>query len=720
MQQLVDLGRLDPLDGLVLADQLLPHHVDRDLDGGLRGALGRPGLQHPELALLDGELQILNVAIVLLKALGVAFELFVDVRHQLLEGRDRLRGTDAGDDVFALGVRQVIAIEDFLTGVGIAREGHAGAGVVAHVAEDHGLHVDRGAQVMRDLVEVAVIGGALVVPGGEHGLDGLAQLLQRIVRERLAALFENDVLEFFEKLLELLRLELRIGLDLGLFLGELEPLLELFSLDAEHDFAEHLREAAICVKGEPAVIGELRQAFQRLRIEAEVENGVHHARHRKLGARAHRHQQRVLDVTQLLAGLLLDVVQRLDRLLPHAIRELLARRVIGVAGLGRDREAGWHRQPGARHLGHARPFAAEQVAHALVPFFEQVHPFLQGRGLRFRTCLRRDGHARASLEPDGYRVKDSKRVSQVLGGGGGGGVARALPRDCAGLRRAAVFPKSSTYWSPKLPLTWSTPATIPGPLAFTLPATKVTVTTHVACGASVSGDGVQPDALNGLSVETLVIVRFTSPLLVTVTAIWLTAAVPSKVRLSGLKTMPLPRPKPVKATCCGLSSALSVRVSDPVRGPCEPGAKATLMTQLALTAREPTHAVESTRRKSPVMVLPVTISGAVPTLVMVIGLGTLVVPTARFPKSSPVGGAMLATGATPIPVSPIVCGLPAALSLMVNPPGRVPAWVGVSRTVTWQACPASSPVLGQSVEAVNSGLGVACTELTVIGRLPLL
>ena len=165
MQQLVDLRGLDPLHRLVLRDQLLVDHVDRDFDRRLGGALRGPRLQHPQLALLDGELEVLHIAVVLLQPLGVRFKLFVDIRKLLLQGCDRLWGADPCDHVLALGVRQVIAVEDFLAGVGVAREGDAGAGIVAHVAEDHGLDVDGGAQVVRDLIEVTVVRGPLVVPG---------------------------------------------------------------------------------------------------------------------------------------------------------------------------------------------------------------------------------------------------------------------------------------------------------------------------------------------------------------------------------------------------------------------------------------------------------------------------------------------------------------------------------------------------------------------------
>ena len=68
MQQLVELCRVrraGSLPSLLISP--LVHHVHRDLDGGLAGALAVAGLQHVELAFLDGELEVLHVAIVLLQ-----------------------------------------------------------------------------------------------------------------------------------------------------------------------------------------------------------------------------------------------------------------------------------------------------------------------------------------------------------------------------------------------------------------------------------------------------------------------------------------------------------------------------------------------------------------------------------------------------------------------------------------------------------------------------
>ena len=58
--------------------------------------------------------------------------------------------------------------------------------VVVAVAEHHRLHVDGGAEVVADALADAVGDRPGAVPAAEHGLDGAAQLLHRVLRERLA------------------------------------------------------------------------------------------------------------------------------------------------------------------------------------------------------------------------------------------------------------------------------------------------------------------------------------------------------------------------------------------------------------------------------------------------------------------------------------------------------------------------------------------------------
>ena len=73
--------------GFFLGDQAFVHHIDREAHGGEAGALAVARLQHPELALLDGELDVLHVVVVLLEHLADLVELLVDLGHVLAESR---------------------------------------------------------------------------------------------------------------------------------------------------------------------------------------------------------------------------------------------------------------------------------------------------------------------------------------------------------------------------------------------------------------------------------------------------------------------------------------------------------------------------------------------------------------------------------------------------------------------------------------------------------
>ena len=113
-EQLDDLGRLDPAERLLAGQDPLPHHVDRDLHRGRGGALGRSRLEHVQLAALDRELEVLDVAVVALQALGDLVELLIHLRQLVAHLADLGRGPDAGHHVLALRVGQVLAVEDLL------------------------------------------------------------------------------------------------------------------------------------------------------------------------------------------------------------------------------------------------------------------------------------------------------------------------------------------------------------------------------------------------------------------------------------------------------------------------------------------------------------------------------------------------------------------------------------------------------------------------------
>ena len=91
--------------------------------------------------------------------------------------------------------------------------------------------------------------------------------------------FRKDPLECLGEFLEVLRGEVRVKLDALLGFLLVDGVLEELSLDAHDDAREHLDEAAIGVPGEALVVGLLDESLDRLVVEAEVEDGIHHARH---------------------------------------------------------------------------------------------------------------------------------------------------------------------------------------------------------------------------------------------------------------------------------------------------------------------------------------------------------------------------------------------------------------------------------------------------------
>ena len=286
VQQLVELARLHPEERLPLRNQSLVDHLDRNADRGLRGALAAARLQHVQHAVLDGELEILHVPIVFLQPAGDLAELRIDLGHLILQLRDRLRRADAGHDVLALGVQQILAVELSGPGGRVARESDAGAGSLPFVAEDHRLHVDGGSEVLGDVVLLAVEDRPVVVPRAKDGVARHVELRPRVLGKVAPGPLANDPLEGSGQSLEVLRREIEVGLDPLLALQPADLVFEFVLGDVEDDVAEHGQKAPVGVPGEAGIAGPLGEAAHRLVTEAEVEDGIHHARHRELGTGA--------------------------------------------------------------------------------------------------------------------------------------------------------------------------------------------------------------------------------------------------------------------------------------------------------------------------------------------------------------------------------------------------------------------------------------------------
>ena len=160
----------------------------------------------------------------------------------------------------------------------------------------------------------------------------------------------------------------------------------MMMLEAEHHVGIHGDEAAIAVIGEAAIAGHFRQRLDRLVVEAEIEHGIHHARHRGAAAGAHRDQQRIFGIAERLAGQLADMVERLFDLRLQFLRIGFVVRVEIGADRGRNGEAGRHRQAEIGHLGEIGALAAQQIAQARFAFglavAEGEHPFAGFRSRR--------------------------------------------------------------------------------------------------------------------------------------------------------------------------------------------------------------------------------------------------------------------------------------------------------------------------------------------------
>ena len=123
--------------------------------------------------------------------------------------------------------------------------------------------------------------------------------------------------------------------------------------------------------------------------------------------------------------------------------------------------------------------------------------------------------------------------------------------------------------------------------------------------AQLAGAAVNCDGLAAALMATVAL-----PALLTVTVTGKVALLPTptlpKSRLDGdTATDALVEeltPEPLRETVCGLSAALSVMVTVPVRVPVVEGVKLTLIVQLAAAATEPLQLPVPAKAKSPVLI----------------------------------------------------------------------------------------------------------------------
>ena len=363
MQQGIQLLGLHAQDSLLLGDHALVHQVTCDLQSSLSGTLAVTGLQHVQVAVLNGELHILHIAEVVLQTGSDLNELVVDLRHLLVQVADGRRSADTSNDVLALCIDEVLAHQLLSAGGGVTGECNAGAGAVAGVTESHLLDVDSGTPLVGDLVHLTIDVCTGVVPAAEDSLDSLDELVLGVLGERLALVVLIDLLEGADQFLQVVSSQVNVILDALGFLQLVDLDLEQALRDHHDDVGEHLHEAAVAVICEAGVVGLLGQTLDSLVVQAEVQDGVHHAGHGLTCAGTDGDQQRVLVVAEGLAGDLLEALDVLEDVSGDLVVDLAAICVVLGAGLGGDGEALRHRHTGCSHLSQTSALAAQNVLH---------------------------------------------------------------------------------------------------------------------------------------------------------------------------------------------------------------------------------------------------------------------------------------------------------------------------------------------------------------------
>ena len=218
--------------------------------------------------------------------------------------------------------------------------------------------------------------GAGVIPGTEHGLDGLKKLLFGIGGEVLAKLLFVLGLELFCQFMKILGGKFHVKGDALACLHFVDELFKIFLAHFHDHVGEHLDEPPVAVPGPAGVVGFFGNDPNYVFVKTQIQNGIHHAGHGCAGAGTDGNQQGVLLIAELLTSDLFHLGNVVHDLTLDFFVDPAAVLIVLGAGLGGDSESLRNRQPNVGHFGQVRTFAAQKVAHVFGTFGEQVNIFV--------------------------------------------------------------------------------------------------------------------------------------------------------------------------------------------------------------------------------------------------------------------------------------------------------------------------------------------------------
>ena len=143
----------------------------------------------------------------------------------------------------------------------------------------------------------------------------------------------------------------------------------VYWLHAKHHVTIHLNETTVAVISKTLVACLGCQSGNHGVVKTQVEDGVHHARHRCACSRANRHKQRILCIAKLAVHQVLDVCNRFCYLIlkkgHYLVFAFLKIFVTGICGYCETRR-NWHSNK--VHLCKVGTFATKQVSHVGLSF----------------------------------------------------------------------------------------------------------------------------------------------------------------------------------------------------------------------------------------------------------------------------------------------------------------------------------------------------------------
>src|SRR6185503_4969490 len=263
-------------------------------------------------------------------------------------------------------------------------------------------------------------------------------------------------------------------------------MLELRDRYSEDDVAVHLDEAPIGIEREARVRARPGESLDGAVVETEVEDRLHHSRHRHRRAGPHRYQQRVGWIAERFLSRALEPAKRVFNLGPKRRRRGVGAQVL-QAKRRRDGESGRNGDSEIRHFGEVGPFSAEDGLHVLRSFgatvAEEIHGFrrllsrfvalcgtriaaLRDRGQASPRCWKLvvfpsprrgvNSRSRISICPDRWAVLSDNRLRNKHG------KSRAGPRErIPAFRRGSSSPVNRRRDALRSPEWYAWPRSVP-------------------------------------------------------------------------------------------------------------------------------------------------------------------------------------------------------------------------------------------------------------------